>query len=61
MKVRITRPDLAGRFNLCYEVGEEINLPDAQAKELIEDGYAIPVGKVEDASSKAKRQKAIVR
>lgn len=30
-----------GRYNLSYEVGEVVNLPDQQAKDCIEDGYAV--------------------
>jgi len=43
----------AGKYSLSYEVGEEINLPDSQAMELIEDGYAILIQeKPQNASSK---------
>lgn len=34
MRVRIIR-NPAGRFRLAYEVGEVVDLPDAQAKELV--------------------------
>jgi hypothetical protein len=71
MRVKITRPDLAGRYNLCYALGEVVELPDAQAKELIEEKYAEatkePVGHFheryliipdkETAESKAKPEK----
>jgi hypothetical protein len=51
--------DPTGKYNLCYEIGEEINLPDAQAKELIEDGYAVPIElpKPDNAISKKKIEK----
>lgn len=43
-----------GKYNLCYDVGEEINhLPDSQAMDLIADGYAILIiEKPQNASSK---------
>jgi len=40
MRVKITK-DPAGRYSLAYVVGEVVDLPDQQAKDLIEDGYAI--------------------
>lgn len=39
MKVKILK-DPTGLYNLSYVVGEVINLPDLQAKELIETGHA---------------------
>jgi hypothetical protein len=42
MRIRFVK-DPTGKYNLCYEIGEEINLPDSQAMDMIEDGYAIPV------------------
>jgi hypothetical protein len=39
MKVKIVKNPV-GRYNLSYEIGEVVNLPDSQAKEMIEDGYA---------------------
>ena len=46
-------------YSLAYDIGEEIILPDAQAKELIETGHAIPLGEVETGESKVKSEKAI--
>jgi len=39
MKVKITK-DPAGKYSLAYMIGEVLELPDQQAKDLIEDGYA---------------------
>lgn len=53
MKVKFIK-DPVGKYSLCYEVGQEINLPDSQAMDLIEDGYAILIpDKPENAISKA--------
>lgn len=47
MRIEITK-DPVGLYNLAYVIGEVINLPDMQAKELIETGHAVattkPVG-----------------
>lgn len=52
MRVRFIK-NPTGKYNLSYEVGEEINLPDPQAMDLITDGYAILVQeKPQNASSK---------
>lgn len=60
MRVRFIK-DPTGKYNLCYEIGEEIDLPETQAKELIEDGYAVAVEyelpKPENAMSKKKIEK----
>lgn len=48
-----------GKYNLSYEVGEVVSLPDAQAKELIEDGYALSIG-VETAETKTEPEKAVM-
>jgi hypothetical protein len=58
VKVRFIK-DPTGKYNLCYEIGEEIDLPDAQAKELIEDSYAVPteLPKPENSTSKRKIEK----
>ncbi len=52
-----------GKYNLSYEVGEEINLPDSQALDLIEDKYAVPVHviQVSTAESKVIKEKAVTR
>ncbi len=64
MKVRFIK-DPCGLYNLCYEVGEEINLPDAQGLEVIETGHAEPVEihieEVETAVSMVKKEKAVRR
>ncbi len=57
MVIRIIKNPV-GLYNLSYEVGEEINLPDSQATELIETGHAVPVG-AETGMSKVKTEKAI--
>ena len=48
-------------YRLAYEVGEVIDLPDAQARELIETGHAVEViefkPQSEKALSKAKPEK----
>jgi hypothetical protein len=45
--------DPVGKYNLCYEIGQEINLPDSQAMDIIEDGYAILViSKPQNAANK---------
>lgn len=52
MLIRFTKSPV-GKYSLCYEIGEEINIPDSQAMDLIADGYAIPVlTKPENASEK---------
>ena len=58
MKVRFIK-DPTGKYSLCYEIGEEIDFPDAQALELIEDGYAVPceLPKPQNAASKVKSEK----
>lgn len=39
IKVRILLP-VAGKFLLAYNVGQEVELPENQAKELVEVKYA---------------------
>ena len=58
MTIRFIK-DPTGKYSLCYNIGEEIDLPDLQARELIEDGYAIPLElpKPENAMSKKKTEK----
>ena len=53
MKVRILKNPV-GLYNLAYDPGDEIHLPDIQARELIETGHAEPVHEqeVETAISK---------
>ncbi len=52
MRVKLIKNPV-GKYNLSYEIGEEINLPDAQAMDMIEDGYAIPLAdKPQNASDK---------
>ncbi len=42
-----------GKYNLCYDVGEEITLPDSQAMDIIADGYAILIpDKPQNAANK---------
>lgn len=57
MVIRIIKNPV-GLYNLSYEVGEEITLPDLQAAELIETGHAEFV-EAENAMSKVKPEKAI--
>lgn len=33
--------DPCGRYNLAYEIGEVITVPDSQGMDMIADGYAI--------------------
>lgn len=50
--------DPVGKYSLCYEVGQEIELSDSQAMDLIEDGYAVPIPeKIENASDKRVKEK----
>ncbi len=68
MKVKILK-DPAGLYNLAYVVGEVVDLPELQAEELIETGYAEKtkeaighaysgfVFNAETAASKAKPEK----
>jgi hypothetical protein len=60
MKVRIVKNPV-GLYNLAYEPGDEIHLPDSQARELIETGHAERIGDdfVETAESKVVTEKAI--
>ena len=58
MKVRIVKNPV-GLYNLSYEVGEEIILPDLQAQELIESGHAEKVDEVQTGESKVVPEKAI--
>lgn len=52
MRIRFIKNPV-GKYNLAYDLGEEVTLPDLQARELIEDGYAILViEKPENAMSK---------
>lgn len=60
MKVRILKSPI-GLYNLAYYPGEEITLPDEQAKELIETGHAMPLEEVETGESKVKPEKAVKR
>ena len=50
-----------GLYNLAYEPGDEIHLPDSQAGELIETGHAVKIADdfVETAESKVVPEKAI--
>ena len=52
-----------GKYNLSYEVGQEIDLPDSQAVDLIEDKYAelVRQSPVQTAESKVKKEKAVTR
>lgn len=68
MRVRIVK-DPVGIYNLAYVVGEVVDLPPTQAKELIADEYAVetkePIGHHQDsftfgnetADSKQKKEK----
>jgi hypothetical protein len=57
MLIRFVK-DPTGKYNLCYEIGEEKDFPDAQAMDMIEDGYAVPVQvRPENAASKVKKEK----
>ena len=49
MKVQFKRSPV-GRFNLAYGQGEQAEIADTLASELIESGYAIEV--TENAASK---------
>jgi len=40
MKIKIAK-DPVGLYNLAYVVGEVVDLPAAQAKEMIESGHAV--------------------
>lgn len=52
MRVKLIK-DPVGKYNLSYEIGQEINLPDAQAMDMIEDGYAVLIQeKPQNASDK---------
>ena len=47
-----------GRYNLSYEVGEVVTVPDQQGMDMIADGYAILIpGKPENAMSKKPKEK----
>ena len=48
-----------GLYNLSYDPGEEISLPEAQAQEMIETGHAVPVEEVKTGVSKVKAEKAV--
>lgn len=57
MKVKFIK-DPVGKYSLCYEIGQEVTLPDSQALDMIEDGYAILVpDKPQNASSKVISEK----
>ena len=58
MEVRFIKNPV-GKYNLSYDIGQIVSLPDTQAKELIEDGYAVPteLPKPENAMSKKKIEK----
>jgi hypothetical protein len=58
MKVEFLKPG-AG-FGLGYHAGEEADLDDKKAHQLIEAGFCIPAksGKKETADSKAPKEKA---
>jgi hypothetical protein len=58
MKIRIVKNPV-GLYNLSYEIGEEIILPDLQAQELIESGHAVFVESVQTGESKVVPEKAI--
>lgn len=60
MKVRIVKNPV-GLYNLAYEVGEEIILPDLQGRELIETGHAELLDPYETAESKVEPEKAVIR
>ena len=38
MRVRFLKNPV-GKYNLAYDVGEVVNLPDDQAREIANDGY----------------------
>jgi len=42
-----------GRYGLAHSDGDKVALPAAQAKQIIEDGYALTVA---DAKAKAKKE-----
>ena len=62
MKIRIIKNPV-GLYRLAYDPGDEIVLPDLQARELIETGHAEPVKEqeVQTAVSKVKTEKARTR
>ena len=51
MKVEFKRSPV-GRFNLAYGQGEQAEIADTLATELIESGYAIKMPETENAASK---------
>lgn len=52
MTIQFTKNPV-GRYNLAYEVGEIVTLPDSLAMDIIEDGYAILIqDKPQNAASK---------
>lgn len=59
MRIRFIK-DPCGMYNLAYGPGEETDLPDAQAREIIETGHAVPVEfkpQTEKATSRVKPEK----
>lgn len=41
MKIKFTQ-NPTGKYNLSYSSGEVANIPDEQAKLLVQEGYATP-------------------
>lgn len=57
MTIQFTK-NPTGRYNLSYEVGEVVTLPDSQAMDIVTDGYAIVIpDKPQNASSKQVKEK----
>lgn len=57
MTIQFTKNPV-GRYNLSYDVGEVVTLPDAQAMDIVSDGYAIVIAdKKQNAKSKVITEK----
>lgn len=62
MRVKITKNVTGDPYLLAYNEGDEVELEDALAKELINDGVAIPVAKNEKKeNAKAEKSDAETR
>ncbi len=62
MRIRFIKNPV-GLYNLAYDPGDEVDLPDQQARELIETGHAVPVKEqqFETGATKVKSEKARTR
>ena len=57
-KVKILKP-VMGAYQMGYFGGEEIELTEALAEDMVQNGFGVAIEEVETAESKSKPEKAV--